>query len=46
MGDSQFKAFVRFLLSALRDMWGETDPERKKAKMTEIMDNLQKALED
>ena len=46
MSDSQFKAFVRFLLSALREMWREEDPERKQAKMTEIMDYLQKAIED
>ncbi|MCI8539024.1 MAG: hypothetical protein HFF18_10265 [Oscillospiraceae bacterium] len=46
MSDSQFKSFIRFLLLALKDMLSETDPEKKKAKMDEILNNLQKALED
>ena len=46
MTDSQFKSFVRFLLSALKDMFAEPDPDRREAKKQEILDNLQKALED
>ena len=46
MTDSQFKSYIRFLLMALRDMMSEPDPEKKKVKMDEILDNLQKTLED
>lgn len=46
MTDSQFKSYIRFLLMALRDMLEETDPEKKKAKTEELLDNLQKTLED
>lgn len=46
MSDSQFKSFIRFLLSALKDMFAETDAEKREAKKNEILDNLQKALED
>jgi len=46
MTDSQFKGFIRFLLSALREMWNEKDPEQKKKKMDEIIENLQRTLED
>ena len=46
MTDSQFKSYIRSLLTALRDMMSEPDPEKRKAKMDEILDNLQKTLED
>lgn len=46
MTDSQFKSYIRFLLTALRDMLSEADPVKKKEKMDEILDNLQKTLED
>ncbi len=46
MTDKQFQSWVRFLLGDLRDMEQETDPEKKAAKLAEIMDNLQKMLED
>ena len=46
MTDSQFKSYIRFLLTALRDMLAETDPKKKEARMNEILDNLQKTLED
>ncbi len=46
MTDSQFKAFIRFILDALNDMKTEPDKERQTAKLDRILDNLQKALED
>ena len=46
MTDKQFQSWVRFLLGALKNMDKETDPEQKAAKLAEIMDNLQKTLED
>lgn len=46
MTDKQFQSWVRFLLSSLKDAVQETDPEKKEAKMAEIMENLQKTLED
>lgn len=46
MTDKQFQSWVRFLLSDLRDVEQETDPEKKAAKLAEIMENLQKTLED
>lgn len=44
--DSQFKAFIRFLLDALREIQAETDEAKRKAKMDKVLDNLQKTLED
>lgn len=44
--DSQFKAFIRFMLDALREIAAEKDEEKKKAKMDRVMENLQKTLED
>ena len=44
--DSQFKAFIRFVLDALREVKQEKDPEKQDAKMAKILDNLQKTLED
>ena len=46
MTDKQFQSWVRFLLGSLKDAVQETDPEKKEAKMSEIMENLQKTLED
>lgn len=46
MTDSQFKSYIRFLLAFIKDMLDETDPEKKKAKADELLDNLQKTLED
>lgn len=46
MTDRQFQSWVRFLLGALKDLEQEQDPEKKAAKMAEIMENLQKTLED
>lgn len=44
--DSQFKAFIRFMLDALKDIATETDKDKQAAKMQKVMDNLQKTLED
>lgn len=44
--DSQFKAFIRFVLDALREVKQEKDPETRDAKLEKILDNLQKTLED
>lgn len=44
--DSQFKAFIRFVLDALREVKQEEDPEKRDAKLEKILDNLQKTLED
>ena len=40
------KRCVRFLLMALRGVRNEPDPEKMKDKLDEIIDNLQKTLED
>ncbi|MCI8690860.1 MAG: hypothetical protein HFF86_11020 [Oscillibacter sp.] len=44
--DSQFKAFIRFILDALKAVEEETDEEKRAAKFARILDNLQKTLED
>lgn len=46
MADKQFQSWVRFLLGDLKDMDRESDPQKKAEKLAEIMDNLQKTLED
>ena len=46
MTDKQFNSYVRFILSALKDMLEETDEEKKAAKAKELMENLQTTLED
>ncbi len=44
--DSQFKAFIRFVLDALKDAEKEQDEDKRKEKMDKILENLQKTLED
>lgn len=44
--DRQFKAFIRFVIDALRDIAAETDEAKRAAKMEKVLDNLQKTLED
>lgn len=44
--DSQFKAFIRFVLDALKDIEEEKDEAKKAQKMERVLDNLQKTLED
>lgn len=46
MTDKQFQSWVRFLLAMLKEYRNETDPKKKEERITEIMDNLQKTLED
>ncbi len=44
--DSQFKAFIRFILDDIKELQTETDEKKKAAKIEKIIDNLQKTLED
>lgn len=44
--DSQFKAFIRFVIDALRDIMNEKDEVKRAKKMERVLDNLQKTLED
>ena len=44
--DSQFKAFLRFVLDALRDAANEPDEKIRNDKRNKILDKLQKSLED
>lgn len=44
--DSQFKAFIRFVLDALKEVHNEKDEAKRAEKMEKILDNLQKTLED
>lgn len=44
--DSQFKAFIRFVLDALREVAAEKDDTKRNEKMDKIIENLQKTLED
>jgi len=46
MTDKQFNSYIRLVLSALKDMLQEPDPDKKAAKAQELLDNLQAALED
>ncbi len=46
MTDSQFKAFIRFVLDDLQEMKAEKDEEKRNAKLDKVIHNLQKALED
>ena len=46
MTDKQFQSWVRFLLGDLKDMDRESDAQKKAEKLAEIMENLQKTLED
>lgn len=44
--ESQFKAFLRFVLDALKDAETEQDEKKRTEKMNKILDILQKSLED
>lgn len=44
--DIQFKAFIRFVLDALREVAIEKDEAKRAEKMSKIIENLQKTLED
>lgn len=45
MTDSQFKAFVRFLIDAIEEAKEESG-ENKEKKLDKILENLQSSLED
>lgn len=45
MTDSQFKAFVRFLIDALKEV-KEEEGEKREKKLDRILENLQDSLED
>lgn len=44
--DSQFKAFIRFVIDALKEVAVEKDENKRNEKMAKIIENLQKTLED
>ncbi len=44
--DAQFKAFLRFVLDALKETKAETESAKKDEKIDKIIDNIQKSLED
>ncbi len=44
--DSQFKAFIRFVIDALKEVYNEKDEKKRNEKMEKILENLQKTLED
>lgn len=44
--DIQFKAFIRFLLDALKETEKEQDEKKRREKMDKILENLQNTLED
>lgn len=44
--DSQFKAFIRFVLDALREIDAEKSEAKRAEKMAKVIENMQKTLED
>jgi len=46
MIDKQFQSWVRFLISDLKEVERETDQQKKADKLAEVLENLQKTLED
>lgn len=46
MTDSQFKTFIRFVLKDIKELVEEKDEAKREEKAGELMDMLQKALED
>ena len=44
--DSQFKAFIRFILDDIKELQTETDEAKRASNMEKIVENLQKTLED
>ncbi len=40
--DSQFKAFIRFILDDIKELQSEPDDAKRSAKIDKIIDNLQK----
>lgn len=46
MTDSQFKTFLRFVLNDLQEIRSEKSDEARNAKLEQIINTMQKALED
>ena len=46
MTDKQFNGFVRFILDDLKEIQEEKDETKREEKISKIIDNLQKTLED
>ena len=46
MTDSQFKAFICFVLDSLQEVKKEKDLAAREERLNRVIDNLQKALED
>ncbi len=46
MTDKQFNGFVRFVLDAIKEATEETEKEKQEQKLSKIIENLQKTLED
>ena len=46
MTDKQFNGFLRFLLENLKDLQKEKDEEVQQEKLSKIIDNIQKTIED
>lgn len=46
MTDSQFKTFLRFVLNDLQEVRSEKNDEARNAKLEQIINTMQKALED
>ena len=46
MTDKQFNGFLRFLLENLKDLQKEKDEETQQEKLSKIIDNIQKTIED
>lgn len=44
--DSQFKAFIRFILDDITEMQDEEELAKIKEKLAKVASNLQKTLED
>lgn len=44
--DRLFKGFLRLLLSNLRQMEKESDPQKKNVMLKDIIEDLQRTLED
>lgn len=46
MTDKQFNGFLRFLLEDLKDLQKEKNEEIQQEKLSKIIDNIQKTIED
>ena len=46
MTDKQFNGFLRFLLRSLKELQSSDDPKFKEEKLKEIIEDIQKTIED